>query len=122
MVKLNSNFLKTEQVQSNDKVKFIDEGGWVETKYKHPDGNPKNDFQIKVLFNGEEKTMRLNKTNRDALIKAFGDETSKWKGKEASIELENVMVNGERKKSIFLTPLGVSQEANNTETKEAWDE
>ena len=111
MVKLggDGNYLKTENVNSGDKVEFLSEGEWVEsTRFKYSDGNQRVDFFCKVNHisreGKEEKDFRINKTNRDILIKAWGNETSEWIGRKAGLEVENIMVAGKRSKTIFLSP------------------
>jgi hypothetical protein len=103
MVKLTGNYLKVSECRTGQIIKFKDEGCWVEnTKYKYPDGNPKNDFVIKIEWEETEKSMRLNKTNRDALIAVFGIDTADWVGKEAKIYVEKMLIAGERKDCILL--------------------
>jgi hypothetical protein len=98
------NYLKTADVKVGDIVTFQNEGAWIEsTTYKYDDGNPKKDFTIKVDWKGEEKLMRLNKGNRDILMEEYGDETSGWIGKSATITIEKVMVGGKKMDMIVLT-------------------
>jgi len=121
MVKLSTggNFIKGEDVKHGDSVKFLDEGEWSENqKYKYPDGNPRWDFICKVDHNGDEKKMRINATNKKALIAAWGDETKDWIGKTAKMTLETALVAGERRKMILLEPDG----AKPTKEEIAWDE
>jgi hypothetical protein len=48
--------------------------------------------------------MRLSKTNREILTKAYGPETQEWIGKVAKMEKEKVMVAGKKCDMIVLTP------------------
>ena len=109
MVKLNSKYLKPSTVKSGDTLKIIDEGAWQESKYKYDDGTAKNDFVITVETNGEQASFRCNKTNRDTLVQAWGSETCDWLGNTAVIAVENILVGGEKRETIMLTP-------------EAWDD
>lgn len=104
MVMLGSgNYVKTAEVKNGDVITFKTEGEWIEnTKYTYPDGNAKVDFVIKVELNGEEKSMRLNKTNRDIVISAYGNDTSKWIGKNAKITKEKMLVAGKKMDCIIL--------------------
>lgn len=96
-------YLKTADAKQNDQITFQDEGSWVESQnYKYDDGNPRQDFVIKVMHAGSEKKMRINKTNRDTLVSNWGDETKDWVGKTATITKENVMVAGKKCESIVL--------------------
>jgi len=109
MVMLGSgNFVKTAEVKNGDTIIFKTEGEWIEnTKYTYPDGTPRVDFVIKVEINGEEKSMRINKTNREVLIAAYGNDTSKWIGKSATITKEKVLVAGKKQDCILLEVSGV---------------
>jgi len=108
-----SNYVKTAEVKDGDTIIFRNEGEWIEnTTYKYPDGNPKVDFVVKVELNGEEKSMRLNKTNRDIVINAYGNNTSKWIGKSAKITKEKVLVAGKKMDCIILEVENSSQETD----------
>jgi hypothetical protein len=105
MVKLGSSgkYLKVDDVQVGEEIKFLSEGEWVENeKYKYPDGNPRMDFICDVEHKGEKKRWRLNKTNRDILLAAWGNETKEWLNKSAKVELENVLIGGKKMKMIVL--------------------
>jgi len=105
------NYLKTKDVENGTTITIKNEGEWVEsTMYKYEDGNPKVDFVVKVEVNGEEKSMRVNKTNRDILIEAYGNDTAEWIGKTAVITKEKIMVAGEKKDTIVLDTQGASAE------------
>ena len=91
------NYLKTEDVASGDRITIKEEGSWVEsTMYKYEDGNPKVDFNTKVDFKGEEKSVRINKTNRETLIAAYGNDTAGWVGRQVILTKEKVMVGGKK--------------------------
>lgn len=103
MVMLGGSYLKTSEVDNGDIITFKDEGTWVEsTRFTYQDGNKKVDFVIKVEVKGEEKSMRLNKTNREIVIAAYGNNTSKWIGKTARITKEKVLVAGKKHDCILL--------------------
>lgn len=88
MVKLGSNFLKASDCKEGDIIEFLNEGEWVKSeKYTYPDGNPKNQFQIKVKHQGNEKLLGLNKISRDSLCSEFGGDTNYWIGKKAKLRL-----------------------------------
>lgn len=110
MVKLggSAKFLSSKDVQSGDKVKFLDEGKWVESnKFKYPDGNWKKDFVITVSHNGEQKQWRLNATNRKILVEIFGtDETQGWLNKDVHLSLETALIGSERRKIIMVMKEG----------------
>ena len=111
MILGSGNYLKTAEVVNGTLITFKDEGNWVEsTKYKYPDGNNRVDFVIKVEVNGEEKSMRLNKTNREIVIAAYGNDTGKWIGKTAKITKEKMLVAGKKRDCILLEIEGVVHE------------
>lgn len=105
MVMLNSggNWLKSADVKKGDVVTFKDEGVWQENnRYNYPDGNPRMDFVIAITHNGEKKAMRLNQTNRTALIEAFGNDTSKWVGKSVKLDKMMTLVAGKRTQIVVV--------------------
>ena len=53
--------------------------------------------------------MRLNKTNREIVIAAYGNDTSKWLGRTAKITKEKVLVAGKKHDCILLDIAGVEQ-------------
>ena len=98
-------FLKSDMVKPGDIIKILNAGEWIESvKFTYEDGKPKKDFIIKVLYNDKEYSMRINATNRKALIAAYGAETDAWVGSGAKIDVANVMVSGVMKKTILLIP------------------
>ena len=104
MVKLGSgNYVKTADVSNGDMITFKSQGDWIEnTRYQYPDGNNKVDFVIKVEIKGEEKSMRMNATNRKVIIAAYGEETQDWVGKTARITKVNALVGGKMQDCIIL--------------------
>ena len=107
MVKLSEggDYLKSQDAKTGERVTFKDEGKWEEnTRYKYPDGNPRVDFICKVMYNNEEKRLRVNKTNRDALVAAWGAETQEWVGKTAHLEVVRALVSGKMMNTILLHP------------------
>jgi hypothetical protein len=108
------NFLKADAVKDGDKVKFVDEGAWVEnTQYTYDDGKPKQDFLIGVSLNDEagSYTFRLNKKNRDALSKAWGSDTAKWIGNACPVVVKDIEVAGKDYKAIRVQPEEVEWDA-----------
>lgn len=113
------NFIKSSEVSNGDIITFKNAGDWVEsTRFKYDDGNPKVDFNIKVEFKGEEKQMRLNKTNREICIAAYGNDTTKWVGKTATITKERCLVGGKKYDCIELKIAGV----DHTDDRESLEE
>ena len=93
MVKLNTGnggkFLGHGDIANGDKIKFLNEGAYVaSSRYKYEDGNPKQDFQMKVEYKGEEFILTVGKTSRNEMIAWYGDDTELWVGKEASMTIK----------------------------------
>ncbi len=124
MVKLNAgSFLKAKDIREGDLVKILSEGGWQEsTKFKNPDGTPQGQFVVTVKFKDEDKSLKLNKMSRTNLIKAWGEETKEWVGKEVKLTLVKVMSGGEMKDSIITVPFLVSGPQTVQGTTPPWDE
>lgn len=123
MVKLNEggNYLKTADTKQGDVIKFLNEGVWAEnSKYTYPDGNPRMDFIMRVEHGGAEKKFRVNKTNRDLLVEAWGNDTADWINKTAKVELIKSMIAGKLQNMIVLHPEGMTKSP--VDDSIAWDE
>lgn len=106
MVKLGGSYLKAADVKNGDLVRFISEGGWMASaKFTYEDGKPRQDFVIDVEHQGIKKSMKLNKTNRDALKAAWNDETRDWIGREARVETVQALISGKLQLVIVLKPI-----------------
>ena len=113
-------YLKTADVTSGESITFRNEGEWVEnTKFTWEDGTPKQDFVILVTYKGNEKKLRLNKTNREAMKTAYGDETREWIGKPAILTKEKMLVAGKRMDCITLEAPGGSKPMTEKEKADA---
>jgi hypothetical protein len=64
-----------------------------------------------IGFENVEKLLVVNKTNREILAEAFGDETAAWIGCEVHLEIVKVMFEGKRTSSISLSPVVVKDDA-----------
>jgi len=106
MVMLNQGgkWIKSAEVESGERITIKNEGEWQEsTQYKYPNSDKyRNDFVVTVLHNGEEKNMRMNKTNRDTLSASYGKDTAKWVGKVAEIQKMKALVAGKQMDVIVL--------------------
>ena len=81
----NKKYLKSDEVQSQDTLMFIDEGKEVKsTKFTYPPltlqgtphplaGQPKTQMEIGVSFNNEDRVLALNKTSYRNLSEACKD-------------------------------------------------
>jgi len=111
-------YLKATDVRDDTYVTFKNEGEWITSaKYTYPDGNPKQDFVIKVKIGDEEKSMRLNKTNREMLIQAFGNETSDWVGRSVKLNKVNALISG-KMMEVIVIGIGESKDETKDETND----
>lgn len=62
----------------------------------------------KLLVQGQMDALNvgINKPSKNALIKAFGDETSNWIDKELTIHIESTIISGKRGIVMYLIPEG----------------
>lgn len=107
MVKLtgSKNWIKSSDIKTGDILTILNEGEWQESsKFTYDDGNPVKQFVVRVEFGGEEKDLTMNKVSRTNLSEAWGDETSEWVGKKVVAEKVKVMVGGEVKDTVILSP------------------
>jgi hypothetical protein len=102
------NYMTGEYLTTKDKihsgmfVKFIDEGEYVEKEFQ---GKKKQGFEIGIeLPDGTTKKSSLNATSFNYLIEYYGDDTSKWVGKDGRIDIRNQKVGAEFKDIIYITP------------------
>lgn len=79
------NYLNANDVNIGDTIVFLDEGEYVPTEFKHKDGNPKKNLEFKIEHGGEEKIFNLNIENKNLLIAAWGNDTTKWIDKVAEV-------------------------------------
>lgn len=103
---LGAKYLSAKNVSQGDLIKFKDGGKQVtSTKYTYPDGNPQiqNQFLVENAA-GTELILNLNKTSANNLIPAWGNDTSKWIGKLAEINLIDGLVSGKMAKILVLKP------------------
>lgn len=61
--------------------------------------------KMAIGFENVEKMLVVNKTNREILAEAFGDDTITWVGKTVRLDIVKVMFDGQRTNSIALTPV-----------------
>ncbi len=104
-------FLKAgTNIKDEDLITFIDEGKWETADFG---GKKKERFNITVKIpSGEEKIATLNNTSLQAIVEAYGDESSEWVGKEAKINVLSQMVSGERKEVIYFSHPNKDLEGN----------
>lgn len=58
-----------------------------------------------IGLEGVERGIVANRTNREAIVEAYGDDTDGWIGKSVRLDITKVMFEGRRTNSILLTPV-----------------
>lgn len=114
-----SQFLGSGDVKTGDVVEILDEGVFRPSN-ETPFGRPA--FQVKVRIpSGEEKIWTMNKTTRDRLIQAWGDETKNWIGRRVRVELVNMNVRGTFRTVIFGYPVATEEDVRVGEARRLLD-
>jgi hypothetical protein len=85
-------------VQSGEQIIFLDGGTTREFE-----GKARIQFKVQ-LPSGKAKLLTLNQTSLNALAKVYGDETTDWVGKSATVTISDQNVRGQMKKVIYLNP------------------
>lgn len=87
---------KGVDIKDNDIITIANEGKQVEGQFGMQDI-----FLVK-LANGEEKNVALNQKSLNNLVDAFGEDSTKWIGKEAKVWIVKCMVSGKFQKVLYL--------------------
>lgn len=91
-------YLSAYLVRDGDLVKILDAGEWTERFDREI-------FEITVgLPTNQTKIWTMNKTTRDKLIKAYGDDSVNWIGKWVKISIRKQNVRGEDKDVLVGEP------------------
>lgn len=86
-------------IKDGDRILIIDGGTEITSQYGEQ-------IVYKVKTRNGEKNLGINQTSTNALIDAFGDETTGWIAKEATAVTVKQMVSGSLKDVIYLVPDG----------------
>ena len=75
---------KDTELAHKDILVVANEGIWEDSvRFKRPDGTPQSQFNVEFkLKDGNVRGTSLNWTNVKLLVKAFGDDSITWIGKE----------------------------------------
>jgi len=94
-------WLKKEDLKSGDKLKIVSEAELVE-------GQLGQQLVVKVRRQGtpEPVNMAVNKTSKNALIEAYGDDTKDWVEKVITVAVERAIINNKRSMIVYLVPAG----------------
>lgn len=96
-------FIKADvDVKQGDIITILDAGTLQESEqFTNEDGSPKSDHIFKVLVEGEERKITMNKTSLKKFIEKYGNESEDWVNKKAKV---NIVMCNNGKKSIVLDP------------------
>ncbi len=89
---------KGEDIKENDIVTILDEGRTVEGNY-----GVQHIFRIRLADKKTEKDFSVNQTSLNNLIDAFGEDASKWIGKEVKVWAILSNVQGKMIKVYYLS-------------------
>ena len=84
-----------EDINNGDVIKILDEGKIVAGDY-----GDRNVFKIETK-NGD-KNLSFNQTTMNYVIDGFGDDTSKWTGKEVKVWIIKSNIQGKWKNVVYL--------------------
>ncbi len=102
---LGGKYLTSKVLKDGDVIEIISEGEWGESsKFMNQDGTPKKELVFEVKFNGDDYSFRMNATNRNTLVLAFGRDTKKWIGKKAGVTFQKALIAGKMQDVIILSP------------------
>ena len=98
------NFMRPEEdVREGDVVEIGDEG--VIVTFNEGKANETKKLELSFqLANNEIKKWPLNNTTLKAFREAWGKDSQKWVGKQATVGISIQNVNGSMKKIIYLFP------------------
>lgn len=102
-------FVTNEDVATGDIVTFTDGGKEFEEEDKFKPGKKRLRFTIGVtLPNGEDKVIALNNTSKGNIMDHYGEDSDKWVGKEARVEVVTQKVGNDFKDVVYLTAPGMN--------------
>lgn len=104
---IDSKYLKADNVKNDSLITFKNEGEIVEG------GQWGAKFNIKVTTEmGEEKIASLNNSSKSNLIEEYSNDTKKWIGKQARVNIVKQMVGNVMKDVIYFTAPNKDMEGN----------
>jgi hypothetical protein len=101
-------WVKGKELVSGVRAKLVSETEPGPSNYKNADGTPKIQNIAKIRFEGgtESLNINLNRTNRDGLIDAFGEDSKNWIGKYLTVKTEETRIAGKLQIAVYLLPEG----------------
>lgn len=107
-VSLGGAWAKASELKSGIKAKIVSETINQPSTFLKPDGSPKTQDVAKVRFEGvtEPLNVSLNRCTINALVDAFGEDSTDWQGHTLTVETEKVRVAGKAVTALYLLPEG----------------
>jgi hypothetical protein len=101
-------WVKGSELRSGTKCKLVSETTPQTSQFKNKDGSVKMQDVAKIRLEGDDepKNISLNRATIDALVDAFGEDSSKWIGKTLTAETEKTQIAGKRVTVVYLVPDG----------------
>ena len=105
---LSGDWVKKAELKSGQTCKIVNETTPKQSSFKDKNDNPIMQDVAKVHFDGQKEPVNcnLNKPTINALIDAFGEESTDWIDKELTVETENVRISGKSSIALYLVPDG----------------
>lgn len=98
---------KGSELTQVERAEIITETKPHPSNYLNKDGSVKMQDVCKVKFDGQEPlNVNLNRPTINALIDAFGKNSTQWMNKKLSVETEKVKVAGKTVTALYLIPEG----------------
>ena len=120
-------FLKAADLKPGDTATINTEADWIDSQFTKPDGSKQQQYVCDVIYEGEERRMKLTQASCQAIVEGgYGEDSADWIGKTVKLSSVQVMVGGSMKKSIYAEPANPAEVTPGAEPikKEevAWDE
>lgn len=96
-------FLKADDLKGGEVITILDEGTKAEIQVTEGKTRQVTNFIVDV--EGKEKTYTPNIFALRKLVEAWGDETKKWVNQQFEVEIVNILVAGQKRKTIEPIPI-----------------
>lgn len=105
---ISGSWVKGQDVVNGSKCKLVSETVPTPSQFKNKDGSTKVQDVAKIKFEGASEVLNisLNRPTINALVDAFGEESTVWQGKSLTAHTEKVVVGGKRVTAVYLVPIG----------------
>lgn len=107
-VTLSGGWVNKADLKNGQRCKIVSETKPVPSNFLDSKGNPQNQDVAKVHFEGQKESVNvnLNRATINALVSAYGEDSSSWMNKYMTAETEKVRVAGKSGTALYLIPEG----------------